>query len=257
MPAIRRKRTTYHERAPALEAKGAPQGASGNSNENLGAPNQGPPSFRTSEWGPYGAPKPKQGGAPPNKDGGAGVTPSAALRSKEAAAGAAADESKGAPKGPPSCSPKNRISAMFENQMEGLSRGQRKRLAKREACARRLNFGVYAEALLQQAAAAAAADGTGGPSALENLKEFSKALEEGPGGGPLQGGGRGPPSKAANTKKLTSKKRQRAILRDIKRFDAVVQLKAFQMQPAHAISQHLHNSLKIQQQQQEQQQQQQ
>ncbi|KAL8451986.1 hypothetical protein Emed_001640 [Eimeria media] len=185
MPVIRRKRTTYHERAPALEAKGAPQGPSGGSpKEDLGAPTQGPPSIslKNSAWGPYGAPQPKQGGAPLNKDD-AGGTPSAALRSKAAAAAAAAgaaaaDEAKGAPKGAPSCIPKNRISAMFKKQMEGLSRGQRKRLAKKEACARRLNFGVYAEALLQQqAAAAAAADGSGGPSALDDLKDFTATRE--------------------------------------------------------------------------------
>ncbi|KAL8275216.1 hypothetical protein Esti_000888 [Eimeria stiedai] len=225
MPVIRRKRTTYHERTPASEAKGAPQRASGSPLENSGAPTQGRShiSLTTPAWGPYGGPpKTNPRGAPLNKEG----TSSAALRSKaaEAAAatagaapGAGAGAAKGAPEGAPSCVPRSRITAMLKKQVEGLSRGQRKRLAKKEVCARRLNFGVYAEALLQQQAAAAAADGAGGPSALENLKEFSEALEEGPGGGFPQGGGRGAPLKAANTKRLTSKKREKAILRDIKR----------------------------------------
>ena len=260
MPVIRRKRTIRHEKAPNLGASGVP-----------GPPGalEGPASglfaaLQTPVAGPYGASLTGPLGAP---------EPTAALRSKAALAAAAAAEGErgpqkgpgragGAPgvaqgalkeeagkgRGPPSGAPlKNRVSELLETDMRSLSRGQRKRLAKREAAERRRDFAAYAGALLQQRTTAAAA--AEGPSALDDLKAVGTALDEGPGGPP-----KGAPSKGQNTKRFTNKKRANCIEREIKQFDAIIGFGAFQQNPAAVLSQHLQNTIQIQQQQQQQQQ---
>lgn len=249
MPAIRRQRTKYHDKAPELGAPGA-SGAARESDQ--GGPFKGPSSgHKGPQSGPYGAPLGGSLGIAAAKS--LGPEDSAALRSRATATaetvGAVGDPtSKGALKatgkgGGPLGARGLLYSGLLNKDITSLSRGQRKRLRKREAAARRKDFGAYAEALLQQQNREEAP-----PSALDDLNVVREALNEGP-GAPREG----PPSQ--NTKKWTCKKRVKAVVKEMQQFDAILQFGAFQSNPAKVLSAHLENGLKAQQQQLQQQQQ--
>ncbi|OEH76473.1 hypothetical protein cyc_08264 [Cyclospora cayetanensis] len=237
MPPIRRKRTTYHQKAPALGAYSAsstPEGVLRGSS---------PYPARAPATGPYGA--------PPKGPLQVSPEPSVALRSSEAADQAAAADSQGPPRGgekasgashgEPRVSAPEKVVELLSKEIRSLSRGQRKRLGKREAAERRRNFGVYAEALLQQRGAAAEGEN---PSALDTMNLVGEALREGS-GGPCTA------SFSSNPKKLSNKKRALALQRELRQYSAVLALGAFREDPAAALSTHLNNTLKLQQQKQQ------
>ncbi|CBZ50190.1 conserved hypothetical protein [Neospora caninum Liverpool] len=146
---------------------------------------------------------------------------------------------------------KEKIDATLEQSFLGLSRGQRRRLAKREAWLRKFDFAGYArevKAQKQKEENARAAH------PLFDFGTFRSQLETidssiSRRGGQARGTGgdvAGPERKG--TGKISRKTFQRVTQRELQQYDAVLNFPAFQESPLAALKLHIENTLNLQKQ---------
>lgn len=134
-----------------------------------------------------------------------------------------------------------RMHRLLDQSVQRLSRGQRKRLEKREAGERRRDFAAYAEALKKRVASARGEGEQPSASALEDLSGFEKALDE------AEAEEQRRAAQGLSRKlKVTRKKKSRMKKLELQQYDAVVRFKAFQRSPLQVLDEHLRNSLQRQ-----------
>ncbi|PFH35458.1 hypothetical protein BESB_063450 [Besnoitia besnoiti] len=150
----------------------------------------------------------------------------------------------------------NKVEATLEKSFVGLSRGQRRRLAKREAWLRKFDFVGYAREVKEQRqkeeSAKRGREFIDFGSFRDQIESIAADRRRGAAGG-AAGGATGDAcgSERKGSAKISRKMFQRVAAQEIKQYDAILNFPAFQESPLGALKLHLQNTLNLQRQQQE------
>ncbi|PHJ16098.1 hypothetical protein CSUI_010088 [Cystoisospora suis] len=142
-----------------------------------------------------------------------------------------------------------KVEEALDTSFTGLSKGQRRRLAKREAWLRKFDFVTYAEQARQRKEREERflkKNETGEGSSLLNLQSVRQQLECIDTSSKLAHGDGATAGMRGGSAKLTRKKMHKLAEKEMKQFEAVWKYPAFQNDPFGALRLHLTNSLNLQ-----------